>query len=76
MLFQQLHVGHRHAPVGRLAHVISVMMAALGFFTFSYKSMTYVRLMDGATSRFNLENSTLSQRSWTKLGQEILSQVA
>ena len=26
--------------------------------------------MDGATSGFNFENSTLSQRSWTKLGQE------
>ena len=32
--------------------------------------MTYVRLMDRVTSGINLENSTLSQRSWTKLGQE------
>lgn len=70
MLFQRLDVSDGHAAICCLAHVIWMMMTAFCFSIFLIEVNDLRKVIGPSDSRYNLENSTLNQRSWTKLGQE------
>jgi hypothetical protein len=73
MLLQQLDVGHGHAAVHCLAHVINRQHCdADGAQRFQLPiRINHLRVIWLARlSHKTLQNSALRQRSWTKLGQK------